>query len=104
LADSGRIGNCFNFATGISAYDYGIVVANVKDVAQMDAAEKMYKDLLSLGKTVYLDDRDLRFGEKLAEIEAIGTANKLLFGKNVTEGIYEVKQLSNDKWTQEKIF
>ncbi len=98
LADVGRIGNCFNFSNEVSAYKYGIVIANVNDEKQKEIGEKFYKQLKSQGLSVYLDDRDLRIGEKLNEIDTLGIANKILIGKNVTENFYEKKQLSTENW------
>lgn len=100
LADVGRIDNCFNFSNHISAYQYGIIIANVNDSKQKEVAEKIYLDYLNKGYSVYLDDRDIRIGEKLNEIDIIGTANKILIGKNVENNIIEIKQKSNDKWNQ----
>lgn len=101
LADVNRIGNNFNFEQGLAAYDYAIIVANVNDDEQLKIATTIYNQLLASNKSVYLDDRDIRVGEKLFEADIIGAANKMLFGKNVSEGFYETKKLSKDEWKKE---
>jgi prolyl-tRNA synthetase len=100
LADFGRVGNCFNFSEEVSAYKYGIVIANVNEEKQMEAGDKIYKDLISKGNSVYLDDRDIRIGQKLNEIDILGISNKILIGNNVSENIIEIKKKSNDSWTK----
>ena len=103
LADAGRIGDCFNFNENISAFQYGIVIGNVKNEEQMCAGELIYNDIKTQGYSVYLDDRDVRIGQKLNEIDLIGTTNKILIGNNITVGIYETKKLSNDTWSKKTL-
>ncbi len=103
LADVGRSGNYFNFSDQVSAYKYGIIIANVNDEKQKEIGEKLYKNLVSQGISVYLDDRDLRIGEKLNEIDTLGIANKILVGKNVADDIYEEKKHSSENWVKQKI-
>ncbi len=103
LADVGRVGNNFNFSNEVSAYKYGVVIANVNDEKQKEIGEKIYKSLVAQGLSVYLDDRNIRIGEKLNEIDTIGIANKILVGKNIEENIYEKKKLSSENWIKEEI-
>jgi prolyl-tRNA synthetase len=103
LADVGRSGNNFNFSDEVSAYKYGVVIANVNDEKQKEIGEKIYKNLVAQGLSVYLDDRNIRIGEKLNEIDALGIANKILVGKNIEENIYEKKKLSSENWIKEEI-
>jgi prolyl-tRNA synthetase len=100
LADIGRKGDCFNFAENISAFQYGVIVGNINNVEQMEAAKLIYDNIKNKGYSVYLDDRDLRIGQKLNEIDTIGTSNKILIGNNIKDGIYETKKLSNDTWVK----
>lgn len=102
LADVNRIGNCFNWNDNVSAYKYGIIVGDVNNVDQLKAGESMYNELVEKGFSVYLDDRDIRIGEKLNEADTIGTANKILIGKNIQEGCYEIKKRSDEKWEKMK--
>lgn len=103
LADVNRIGNFFNFDENVSAFKYGIVIGNVNDEVQMTIANNLYKTLQSKGLSVYIDDRDIRIGAKLNEIDTIGISNKILVGNNVKDGYYEVKKKSNDTWSKVEI-
>jgi len=98
LADVNRTDNSFNWGKGVSAYDSVIVVADVRNEDQMTLADRMYKALLVKGESVYLDDRDVRMGQKLTEADVIGTTNKLLVGRKAKENIYEVK--INGNWEE----
>lgn len=100
VADVSRVGNCFNFSENVSAFQYGIVIGNVKNEEQRQAAELMYNDIKEQGYSIYLDDRDVRIGQKLNEIDLIGTTNKILIGNNIKDGIYETKKLSNSNWVE----
>lgn len=98
LADIGRIEDCFNFDENVSAYQYGIIVGNVKNSEQLEAGNIIYNNIKKQGYSVYIDDRDLRIGQKLNEIDIIGTSNKILIGNNIKDSIYEVKKSSKDTW------
>ena len=103
IADVGRNGNCFNFNENVSAFQYGIVIANVNDEKQKEAGLMLYRHLQLRGYSVYLDDRDLRIGQKLNEIDLIGTANKILIGNKIENNIYEKKTLSDSIWMECKL-
>jgi prolyl-tRNA synthetase len=98
LADVNRDGNNLNWDGAISAYKYVIIVADTRNEEQMKVAEDMYKEISSQGLSVYLDDRNVRMGEKLAESDLLGIANKILIGKNINEKEYERKFKSNSSW------
>lgn len=100
IADVSRVGNCFNFNRHTSAYEYGIIIANVNDKKQLEEGEAMYNYMLREGYSVYLDDRNLRIGQKLNEIDIIGIANKILIGNKIENNIYEKKTLSSNTWTE----
>lgn len=102
IADVSRIDNCFNFSNRVSAYQYGIIVANVNDKKQLEEGEYIYEEMLRRGYTVYLDDRDLRIGQKLNEIDIIGTTNKILIGNKVENYLIEKKTKSNSDWVEQK--
>lgn len=98
LADVNRDGNNFNWSRELSAYSHVIIVADVRNEEQMKVAEKIYDVLKMKKKNVYIDDRNLRVGEKLAEADILGSANKILIGKNIIDNNYELKKRSNDSW------
>ncbi len=98
LADLNRDGNYLNWDGAVSAYKYVIVVADTRNEEQMKVAEEMYRDISSQGLSVYLDDRNVRIGEKLAEADLLGITNKILIGKNINEKEYERKFRSDSSW------
>lgn len=98
LADIGRIGDCLNFNENVSAYKYGIVIADINNESQNKIAESIFNQLIEKGISAYIDDRNIGIGQKLHEIDTIGTSNKILIGNNIQNGYYEKKRLSTDKW------
>jgi len=105
LADVNRDGNFlnwqFNNYDDVAAYQFAIIVADVRDEKQMELANDLYVDYKqNKGFKVYLDDRAINIGAKLNEADCIGSANKILIGKNIKDGYYEIKQLSNQSWTK----
>ena len=68
-----------------------IIVANVKDKAQYDFGYALYESLNQVGVEVALDDRDLRFGAKMADFELMGVANfAALIGKGLESNRIEI--------------
>ena len=57
----------------------------------MEAAEKIYNELLSMGVEVLLDDRDERVGVKFKDSELIGIPMRITVGKDITDGKVEFK-------------
>ena len=57
----------------------------------MEAAEKIYQELLAMGVEVLLDDRDERVGVKFKDSELIGIPMRITVGKDITEGKVEFK-------------
>lgn len=100
LADVKRDNNYFNFDSEISAYKYVIIVGNVNNKQQLSFAKNMYNELYNKEEAVYLDDRDIRIGEKLKEADTLGISNKILIGNNISKGYYEIKKKSNDNWNK----
>ncbi len=71
-------------------FDLYILVSNVKDEAQMQAAQKLYDALLAEGVDVLLDDRKDRFGAKIKDFELLGIPYGVVFGKKLSEGSVEI--------------
>ena len=68
-----------------------IIVANVKDKTQYDFGYALYESLNQVGVEVALDDRDLRFGAKMADFELMGVANfAALIGKELESNRVEI--------------
>ncbi len=76
--------------SSIAPYQVDIIVSNVKDATQFEAASKIYEELKNAGIRVILDDRDERYGHKMADFELIGFPYALIVGKNIAEGGVEI--------------
>ena len=61
-----------------------IIIANTKNEQQSRYALELYQALLAKGVAVLCDDRDLRFGAKMADFELVGAA---LYGIVVGKGL-----------------
>lgn len=80
----------------IAPYQVIVVPVNIKKTEQMEAAEKIYKELQSMGIEVLLDDRDERVGVKFKDSELVGIPMRITVGKDISEGMVEFKLRSED--------
>ncbi|ANE35957.1 prolyl-tRNA synthetase [Campylobacter iguaniorum] len=67
-----------------------IIISNIKDKEQMKFALNLEKELESLGVEVLCDDRNERFGVKMADFELIGVPFGVVVGKGLAEGEVEL--------------
>ncbi|MGP1449898.1 MAG: proline--tRNA ligase [Wolinella sp.] len=67
-----------------------IIVSNIKDSTQMQFAEWLYNSLKNRKVPVLLDDRDERFGSKMADFELIGFPSAVIIGKGIADGNIEI--------------
>lgn len=84
-----------------------IIISNTKDEAQMQVATKLEQDLENLGIEVLVDDRNERFGSKMADFELIGVPFGVLIGKSLEQGEVELikrADLSKIKVKKDEIF
>ncbi len=81
----------------IAPYEAAVVPVNVKDDAQKELAEKIYKELLEKGIDVLIDDRDERAGVKFKDMDLIGIPARIVVGKKASEGIVEYKRRTDEK-------
>jgi prolyl-tRNA synthetase len=76
----------------IAPYHVVVVPVSTKDTAQMDLAEKIYRELQEAGLETVLDDRDERPGVKFKDADLIGYPLRVTIGaKTIAEGLLEVK-------------
>ncbi len=77
----------------IAPYQAIIIPVNVNKADQMEAAEKIYSELLAAGVEVILDDRDERVGVKFKDADLIGIPLRVTVGpKSLAEGKVEFKE------------
>ena len=74
----------------IAPYECMILISNIKNEEQKAMGEKLYAHLLSCGKKVLLDDRDERFGAKIADFELLGIPYGYIIGKELENGQIEL--------------
>ncbi len=74
----------------IAPYSVVIVVSNIKNASELVYAENLYTQLLEKHIDVLLDDRDERFGSKMADFELMGFKNAIIVGKGLQENRIEL--------------
>ena len=80
----------------VAPFKVAIVVENVNDEAQMDAANYLYKELRSQGISTMLDDRDERAGVKFCDMDLIGVPIRITIGNKINDQLVEIKLRSKD--------
>lgn len=73
----------------IAPFALCIVVSNAKDSEQMRIANELYAALCALHIDVLFDEREERFGAKMADFELGGIPFALIVGKGIVEGNVE---------------
>ncbi|GAB4142180.1 MAG: proline--tRNA ligase [Cyanobacteria bacterium J069] len=74
----------------IAPYHAIVVIPNINDAAQVEAAEKLYADLNAAGVETLLDDRDERAGVKFKDSELVGIPFRVVTGRSLQQGKVEV--------------
>jgi prolyl-tRNA synthetase len=77
------------FTKESAAYEIVIIASNIKDEAQKEFAERIYKELLDLNINAAYDDRSERYGSKMADFELMGFPYALVVGKKMSDGVVE---------------
>jgi prolyl-tRNA synthetase len=75
---------------GIAPFDVVVSVAVASDAAQMEAAERIYRECAANGMDALLDDRDERPGVKFKDADLIGVPWRVTVGKKLASGVVEV--------------
>lgn len=71
-------------------FEVVIIVSNAKDSEQMSYAVGLYEALQKAGIAVILDDREERYGSKMADFELIGIERAIIVGKGLAQGQVEL--------------
>jgi prolyl-tRNA synthetase len=83
-------------------FSVDIIVAKAKNAEQMEAGEKLYRELQSKGVDVLLDDRvdkKTGFGVKVKDFELIGISYAVVIGNDISEG--KVEMITRDRLQKE---
>ena len=81
----------------MAPYHASLVVVNINNEEQMEAGEKLYKELQDAGFDILLDDRKERAGVKFNDADLIGLPVRITVGKKISEGIVEYKLRNSDE-------
>ncbi|NJM85518.1 MAG: proline--tRNA ligase, partial [Leptolyngbyaceae cyanobacterium RM2_2_21] len=76
----------------IAPYQAIVVIPNIADEQQVEAAEKLYSDLNAAGIETLLDDRNERAGVKFKDADLIGIPFRVVTGRSLKDGKVEVVQ------------
>jgi len=71
-------------------FTVNIMISNIKDAAQTELGEKLYKELQDKNVEVILDDRKDRFGFKMKDAELIGFPYTIIIGKELANGAVQI--------------
>ncbi|WP_299407914.1 proline--tRNA ligase [Acaryochloris sp. IP29b_bin.148] len=74
----------------IAPYQAIVIIPNGKDSAQVEAAEKLYRELNAAGIETLLDDRTERAGVKFKDADLIGIPYRIVTGRSLKEGKVEL--------------
>lgn len=74
----------------IAPYQVVVVIPNLNEAAQVEAAERLYHDLNAAGIEALLDDRNERAGVKFKDSELIGIPFRVVTGRSLAQGKVEV--------------
>lgn len=80
----------------LAPYQIAVVPVIKKDAEQVEAAERIYETLKSMGYEVLLDDRDERPGVKFKDIDLIGIPIRITIGKKLKDNLVEIKLRDED--------
>ena len=81
----------------IAPYQAIVVIPNINDEAQVNAAETLYADLNAAGIETLLDDRKERAGVKFKDADLVGIPFRIVTGRSLKEGKVEVvKRATHD--------
>ncbi len=81
----------------IAPYHVIIVIPNISDAKQVEAAEKLYHDFKVAGLDTLLDDRDERAGVKFKDADLIGIPYRVVTGRSLKSGQVEVVERATKK-------
>ena len=79
----------------IAPYHAIVVIPNLNDPQQTEAAETLYRELNAAGVETLLDDRNERAGVKFKDADLIGIPYRIVCGRSLKEGKVELVERAN---------
>jgi prolyl-tRNA synthetase len=76
----------------IAPYQAIVVIPNMSEATQVEAATKLYEELNAAGVETLLDDRAERAGVKFKDADLIGIPYRIVTGRSLAEGKVELVQ------------
>lgn len=80
-----------------SAFDYHIIISDMKNEDQVKFAFKLYDYLIGEDYSVIIDDRNERFGQKINDFELLGFSEAIIVGRNIIDNKIELIKRKNLK-------
>ena len=76
----------------VAPFALDIIISNTKNKIEVDFAHKIYDEICAKcgNSEVLLDDRNERFGVKMADFELLGIRFALIVGKELQNGVVEI--------------
>ena len=81
----------------VAPFKVNIITINPKDEAQFELSKKIYEELKARNVKVLWDDRNARYGVKLADSELIGIPFNIIVGKNAADNNVEFQPRCGEK-------
>nr|B8HNJ7.1 RecName: Full=Proline--tRNA ligase; AltName: Full=Prolyl-tRNA synthetase; Short=ProRS [Cyanothece sp. PCC 7425] len=84
----------------IAPYQAIVVIPNLNETTQVEAATQLYQDLNAAGIETLLDDRNERAGVKFKDADLIGIPYRIVTGRSLAQGKVEVVQRASRSSTE----
>ena len=85
----------------VAPFTVAVVAAQHNDPGTVEAAERIYQDLLEAGVDVVIDDRKERAGVKFRDVELVGIPWRVTVGKRgVADGVVELTSRATGETTR----
>ncbi len=88
----------------IAPYKVAIVVVDVNNETQLQAANHLYNTFKEANIDILLDDRNERAGVKFNDMDLIGIPIRITVGRKADEHIVELKKREEEEFTEISIF
>ena len=88
------------FPISIAPFEVVILPLQMHEAVVIEAAEKIYGQLLDSGVDVLVDDRDVRAGIKFNDADLLGTPLRIMLGtRNLKDGKAELRRRTESEST-----